>query len=1074
MTRTRVTYLLQKALNIETNELWIVKTLFLHHFFQGFGLALLTIIGQAAFLSAYPIKQLPLVFILSGGLLLLTGRIYAKLEHALSLKSLFTFAVAFNLLLALLCWMGMFYFTAITMAVVLMVGYRIVYTIGNLEFWGLSAVLFDVRQSKRLFGLISAGDVPAKLIGYSIVYLLAPYLGLENLLLLVALSFMLSFYFMHSILSKEPLHEEDSGHSDHSHHGHAHESFLQKLIGTKFVLTLALLSFIAIFTLTIIDISFLTGVKKRFNSDIELAGFLGLFFALGQGFTILMKFFLSGRIIDRLGVRRALLILPVVLLLISLLFIAERISGFPDKYIFWLFGLMMMASEVLQYALNGPVFLALFQPMSSHDRLKGHTFVKGFSDPIALSFAGAVLYFVFKLFPSPEIFLQIFTYGITLLTIVWLITTIYVNRHYLNVLRNAMRRRFLSGSQIQVADKDSVNILKEKLKSQFPEEVIYALELLKGIEVEDLQEIEFSLLKHPEKEIRKRAMESLIAPLPQAVKNNLLEILQSTSATDEIVTLIDTWCRVAEDDIQEMYPFLQHENLKIRSRAIIGLIQTGQIEAVVLSGQALLFLIESSEKTERIVAAEVLGQLKIMQFYQPLEKFLAEDNEAVVISAIKAAGKTGNLKLFPKVVALLNHQPFRIAVLREIPMFGEVAIRFIKEQLAIENIPVSYKLELIKLSAHFHALTENLIALTQDYDMKVRTQALITLHEIAYVSDDLKSWEMYLQKEFDLTQTFNQLILCTQEAGEAELSKSLTAERLIIKKRILSVIGFISPKDSLSKALQGLQSGEKNKVANALEMIDNLLPNRISTRLIPLLQNNFLTVAGQNEEFRNVNEALLFILTKASSTFGRWTIACALNRIADKDYPELREKALIFKNHSDLLLREIVPSIEVLLNPKNKIIMDKLNLLLIEKIIVLRNTELFSETPEEILVEVAEAVKTVYHSKDEKIVEKGDVGDCMYIIFQGEVNILDEEHILGSLKRRDFFGELALLDPAPRSATIVAKEDCILLSLDQKTFYELIESRAEVGRGILKVLAKRIRNADEQIATLKKEINNQK
>ena len=75
------------------------------------------------------------------------------------------------------------------------------------------------------------------------------------------------------------------------------------------------------------------------------------------------------------------------------------------------------------------------------------------------------------------------------------------------------------------------------------------------------------------------------------------------------------------------------------------------------------------------------------------------------------------------------------------------------------------------------------------------------------------------------------------------------------------------------------------------------------------------------------------------------------------------------------------------------------------------------------------------------------------------------------LKRRDIFGELALLDPEPRSATATADTDCLLLRLDQGPFYELMDERNEVGRGVLKVLCRRLRNDLDKIKQLEAQVS---
>ena len=71
--------------------------------------------------------------------------------------------------------------------------------------------------------------------------------------------------------------------------------------------------------------------------------------------------------------------------------------------------------------------------------------------------------------------------------------------------------------------------------------------------------------------------------------------------------------------------------------------------------------------------------------------------------------------------------------------------------------------------------------------------------------------------------------------------------------------------------------------------------------------------------------------------------------------------------------------------------------------------------------------------------------------------------------KNDFSGELALVETEPRSADAVAATDCLLLRIDQDDFYELIEDRTEVARGILVILAQRLRRQNEIIRQLRQE-----
>jgi CRP/FNR family cyclic AMP-dependent transcriptional regulator len=132
-------------------------------------------------------------------------------------------------------------------------------------------------------------------------------------------------------------------------------------------------------------------------------------------------------------------------------------------------------------------------------------------------------------------------------------------------------------------------------------------------------------------------------------------------------------------------------------------------------------------------------------------------------------------------------------------------------------------------------------------------------------------------------------------------------------------------------------------------------------------------------------------------------------------------------------------------------------LLLIEKVLLLKSLSLFEETPETVLAELAEILEEEEFDAGKKIFRSGDIAHSMYIIFKGEVRIHKDEHTIVVLKENDFFGELALLDTETRSASATAINETFLLKIDQEPFYELMESRIEVAKGIIKTLCRRLR-----------------
>lgn len=140
------------------------------------------------------------------------------------------------------------------------------------------------------------------------------------------------------------------------------------------------------------------------------------------------------------------------------------------------------------------------------------------------------------------------------------------------------------------------------------------------------------------------------------------------------------------------------------------------------------------------------------------------------------------------------------------------------------------------------------------------------------------------------------------------------------------------------------------------------------------------------------------------------------------------------------------------------------HLLLIEKVLLLKSLSIFSETPETILAELAPLMQDQEVEQGEIVFNEGETGDCMYIIYSGQIQIHKGKTVLAVLAEKEVFGELSLLDAETRSASATAATDCFLFKIDQEPFYELIESRPEVAMGFIKILCKRLRKLNEKAA----------
>jgi len=106
------------------------------------------------------------------------------------------------------------------------------------------------------------------------------------------------------------------------------------------------------------------------------------------------------------------------------------------------------------------------------------------------------------------------------------------------------------------------------------------------------------------------------------------------------------------------------------------------------------------------------------------------------------------------------------------------------------------------------------------------------------------------------------------------------------------------------------------------------------------------------------------------------------------------------------------------------------------------------------------------------IFNEGEAGDTMYIIQQGRVKITkrigNSEKILMVLQKGDFFGEMAIVNQAPRTATATAVDNCQLLCFNRQGFLSMISNNSNIAMNIIEKLCLRLQRADNAIRDLTK------
>ncbi len=134
---------------------------------------------------------------------------------------------------------------------------------------------------------------------------------------------------------------------------------------------------------------------------------------------------------------------------------------------------------------------------------------------------------------------------------------------------------------------------------------------------------------------------------------------------------------------------------------------------------------------------------------------------------------------------------------------------------------------------------------------------------------------------------------------------------------------------------------------------------------------------------------------------------------------------------------------------------------LVERVSALHRVRMFAGVPGRVLAAVAETAVEKHVAPGRVLIEEGAVEAHLYVIVSGRVRVHRGDRTLVELGPGSTVGELAVLEPAPRSASVTALEPTLVLRVDQIVLDELLVEWPELARGVIAQLVSRLREATD-------------
>ncbi len=138
-------------------------------------------------------------------------------------------------------------------------------------------------------------------------------------------------------------------------------------------------------------------------------------------------------------------------------------------------------------------------------------------------------------------------------------------------------------------------------------------------------------------------------------------------------------------------------------------------------------------------------------------------------------------------------------------------------------------------------------------------------------------------------------------------------------------------------------------------------------------------------------------------------------------------------------------------------------LTIVEKVLFLQEVDIFSYTPTEDIAHIATITDEVGYPENQLIFKEGDISNSMYLVIEGEVQLLRDGISVMVAGPKDVFGTWALFDDEPRVVTASTVSDTRLLRIDKDDFYELLAEHVQITQSVLKTVVKRLRSLIERV-----------
>jgi len=1019
--------------------------------------------AHTLFIEAFGAESIPWAYLAQALCVPLAGYLYLFAERRVGLRSLLVGTLVTQLLVLLLFRVGLAFDAHLVVAATI-VYFEIEFVLSSLLLWGLSSQLMNLRQGKRMFSFISAGEPVAIIVCGLSTPLLLRWLSVPDLFLFSALGAAVGIgLVLHILRHYEMPADAMSDEADET------DAPKQAWWQNRYVVMMVVMVTVGQMCYFLVDSAFYMELGKRYPSEQDMASFLGVYSAAMGTISLVCSVLLAPWLLRRYGVRGGLLTLPSLLLTGSLATLVCATLDGPAELLFFLVVGNKVIDQSFRYTLDKTTFVTLFQPLPSGQRIRLQAGLESIVEPLSGGMAGLLLFAMINLLGFGAVSVT----GVVLaVACIWVGLVAVQYRGYLGMLRAAIAGRKLSANRLSLGDDASRALLRQGLYSERAAEVLYCLSVLDGQEMVLTDQESLMLMRHCSREVR-LYMAQRAERTGVAVSTEALAAIAASEPDGEVQgALLEVLAAQADDKVLELTRYLNAADQRVRLGACTGLIRHGGVEGVLAVAPSLLEDLHAADPLRRRFAAQLMARACSDHFYRPLLTLLRDTDARVAREALRAAGGLCVAKLWPAMLACLEQPTLERAAINALASIGDPVLVALDPLFEHPDTSASKRRKLLivlermgtsaadqRLLNHLTHVGHRVMNVDEHNGLlralwrrRVRLQAKQGAALRALLLTEVRSAVAALDVWRGVIAGSSESLALLQRVAQDQVTRSI--------ENIFVLLGLMVANLDAHDAYFNYSRGGPARRAYVIEMLDSQLDAELKHQLLPLLEaesmpervEKVLGAAG-GPSMRAVSsvEFLGDLVTRdhASSLLR----ACAIYAAIDCGVTVSTTDAGVTE---DPILQETL-NWAGSGNPRHK---EREFMLIIEKMLILRSAALFAAVREEYVASAAMMATEIRLEAGQCLFQQGDPGTAMYVVASGQLEVAVAGERVNVVGDREVVGEMAVLDPEPRSATVVALTDCVLLRITSEDLDLLLSEDVEVARGIIQILCQRLRSRD--------------